>query len=58
MRQVILDTNAVRYFYQIECCNGEGVQDKVMKKYHFDKQKIYPISTNGFVYKHSGNNEI
>ena len=39
MRQVILDTNAVRYFYQIECCNGEGVQDKVMKKYHFDKQK-------------------
>lgn len=31
MRQVILDTNAVRYFYQIECCNGEGVQDKVMK---------------------------
>ena len=39
MKQVILDTNAVRYFYQIECCNGEGVQDKVMKKYHFDKQK-------------------
>lgn len=39
MKQVILDTNAVRYFYQIECCNGEGVRDKVMKKYHFDKQK-------------------
>ena len=34
-----LDTNAVRYFYQIECCNGEGVRDKVMKKYYFDKQK-------------------
>lgn len=39
MKQIILDTNAVRYFYQIECCNGEGVQDKVMKKYHFNKQK-------------------
>ena len=31
MKQIILDTNAVRYFYQIECCNGEGVRDKVMK---------------------------
>lgn len=39
MKQIILDTNAVRYFYQIECCNGEGVRDKVMKKYYFDKQK-------------------
>ena len=39
MKQVILDTNAVRYFYQIECCNGEGVKDKVMKKYYFDNQK-------------------
>lgn len=39
MKQVVLDTNALRYFYQIECCNGEGVRDKVMKKYHFDKQK-------------------
>ena len=34
MKQIILDTNAVRYFYQIECCNGEGVRDKVMKKYY------------------------
>ena len=25
MRQVILDTNAVRYFYQIECCNGDSI---------------------------------
>ena len=39
MKQVILDTNAVRYFYQIECCNGEGVRHKVMRKYYFDKQK-------------------
>lgn len=39
MKQIILDTNALRYFYQIECCNGEGVRDKVMKKYYFDKQK-------------------
>lgn len=46
MKQIILDTNAVRYFYQIECCNGEGVRDKVMKKYYFDKQKICPIFAN------------
>ena len=39
MKQVILDTNAVRYFYQIECCNGEGVRHKVMRKYKFYKQK-------------------
>ena len=45
MKQVILDTNAVRYFYQIECCNGEGVRDKVMKKYHFDKQYIQFLRT-------------
>ena len=39
MKQVILDTNAIRYFYQIECCNGEGVRDKVMRQYYFDQHK-------------------
>ncbi len=58
MKQIILDTNAVRYFYQIECCNGEGVRDKVMKKYYFDKQKYVQFFANGFIYQHSGNNEI
>lgn len=41
MKHIILDTNAVRYFYQIECCAGEGVRDKVMKKYYFDRQRYF-----------------